>query len=75
MFTSRGYDIDVDNTAIGGTTAKYWARNPNSLLNRVNDNPDCQWVWLVRLERNRSSPRLARMDANANPPLRPAPPA
>ena len=48
MFTSRGYNIDVDNTAIGGTTAKYWARNPNSLLDRVNDNPDCEWVWLVR---------------------------
>ena len=28
MFTSRGYNIDVDNTAIGGTTARYWARNP-----------------------------------------------
>jgi len=47
MFSSRGYDIDVDNTAIGGTTAKYWARNPNSLLDRVNSNPDAKWVWLT----------------------------
>lgn len=46
MFNKRGYDIDVDNTAIGGTTAEYWARNPDSLLKRVQANPDCKWVWL-----------------------------
>jgi hypothetical protein len=44
MFTSRGYNIDVDNTAIGGTTAKYWARNPvrrDKLEQVPRRNPDC----------------------------------
>ena len=46
MFTKRGYDILVDNQAIGGTTARFWATIPNSLSNAVDENPDCKWVWL-----------------------------
>jgi len=44
MFRSRGYNVTVANRAIGGTTAEYYARTPNSLLNRID--PDTQWVWI-----------------------------
>jgi len=47
MFTSRGYDILVDNDAVGGTTARLWSRTPNVLSEAVSKNPDCQWVWLT----------------------------
>lgn len=46
MFTKRGVDIDVYNGAIGGTTARFWARDPDSLVDMVKENPDCKWVWL-----------------------------
>jgi len=46
MFTKRGYDIKVDNVAIGGTTSAFWSHLPNSLSNAVSDNPDCKWIWL-----------------------------
>jgi len=46
MFDSRNTGIEVDNVAIGGTTAAFWSRMPNSLADAVSDNPDAQWVWL-----------------------------
>lgn len=47
MFIDHGHpEITVDNVAIGGTTASFWATMPNSLSNAVDDNPDCEWVWL-----------------------------
>jgi len=47
MFTSRGHNIQVDNDAIGGTTARFWSLTPNALTDAVSKNPDCEWVWLT----------------------------
>jgi lysophospholipase L1-like esterase len=44
MFSSRGYDVSVKNVGIGGTTAEFWSRNPNSLLEKLDN--DTQWVWV-----------------------------
>jgi len=47
MFIKHGAGhISVDNDAIGGTTARFWAARPNSLRDSVASNPDAQWVWL-----------------------------
>jgi len=43
----RSHGLTVDNVAIGGTTAAYFAARPNSLLDAVNRNPDARWVWLT----------------------------
>jgi len=44
MFRSRGYNVTVANRAIGGTTAEYYASNPNSILTRLD--ADTRWVWI-----------------------------
>lgn len=36
--------MSVANRAVSGTTAEYWARTPNSLLNRLD--ADTKWVWI-----------------------------
>jgi len=47
MFNKRGHtEITVDNVAVGGTTAEFWARTPQALTNAVTESGNVQWVWL-----------------------------
>jgi len=50
--------LTVDNIAIGGTTAAYWAARPNALRDAVARNPDARWVWLT-IGGNDASAKLA----------------
>ncbi|MEL6345087.1 MAG: SGNH/GDSL hydrolase family protein, partial [Myxococcota bacterium] len=38
--------LTVDNRGVGGTTAGFWATQPNALPDAVTENPDARWVWL-----------------------------
>jgi lysophospholipase L1-like esterase len=48
----------VDNRAVGGTTAGFWARTPNVLRNAVRDNADAKFVWLT-IGGNDALPKMA----------------
>jgi len=52
--------LTVDNRAIGGTTAAFFARpiNQNNLRNAVRDNPDAKFVWLT-IGGNDAIPKMA----------------
>jgi lysophospholipase L1-like esterase len=47
MFKKRNSNLEVLNRAIGGTTAKSWAEDPNCLLNMLDENPEVQYIWLT----------------------------
>jgi len=56
---AQRHGLTVDNIAIGGTTAAYWAARPNALRDAVARNPDALWVWLT-IGGNDASAKLAR---------------
>lgn len=46
VLTAKGSNLTVVSYAIGGTTAKFWARDPDLINELVNENPTAQYVWL-----------------------------
>mmetsp|Transcript_33065 Transcript_33065/g.28978 ORF Transcript_33065/g.28978 Transcript_33065/m.28978 type:complete len:272 (+) Transcript_33065:68-883(+) len=46
VLTAKGSNLTVVSYAIGGTTAKFWARTPDLVNELVNENPTAEYVWL-----------------------------
>ena len=47
VFKEHGASWEISNYAIAGTTTADWVKDPNKMLDAINENPDAEFVWMT----------------------------